>query len=190
MTQKAKNRRLTESAMMIALATVLSFVQFAAPWANGGSITLFSMVPIALVAYKYGVTWGIFTGMTHGLLQMLIGIGGLRGIDLTTFIAAVFLDYIIAFGALGLAGITKNSKNPSALGFAAGAFIGGLGRFVCHFLSGFLLWGSIANDGFAAVAFSFTYNVSYMGPEIFITTLGAVLCAPILKSAMAKTQLA
>ncbi len=186
MTKINTTKRLTESGMMIALATILSFVKFDGPWLNGGSITLFSMLPIGYIAYKYGVKWGIVTGTAYGLVQMLLGIGGLRALSMVTFLGAVVLDYLLAFAAMGLAGAFKGRFNNKALEFTLGCVLGAVGRFFCHFLSGFLLWGSIVNDGFGAVIFSLTYNISYMGPEIVITGIGAVLAYPILKNFMSE----
>ena len=50
--------RLTESAIMIAAATILSMFKLVElPY--GGSITLASMLPIVIIAYRYGTAWGI-----------------------------------------------------------------------------------------------------------------------------------
>ena len=47
---------LVESALMLALAVVLSYIKFfQLPF--DGSITLFSMLPICLVSIKYGIKW-------------------------------------------------------------------------------------------------------------------------------------
>ena len=60
-----KTRRLTESAVMIALATVLSMVQvYSLP--NGGSITACSMVPLVLIAMRYDLKWSLFVGFEIG----------------------------------------------------------------------------------------------------------------------------
>ena len=54
--------RLTESAVMIALATILSLFKLVdLPY--GGSITLASMLPVLLIAYRYGTAWGLLTGL-------------------------------------------------------------------------------------------------------------------------------
>lgn len=64
--------RLTESAMMIAAATILSFVKLV-DLPAGGSITLASMLPILLIAYRYGWAWGTLCGLVHGTIQFVIG---------------------------------------------------------------------------------------------------------------------
>lgn len=178
MTQSAKTRRLVESGLMIALGTILSYIQFPGPWINGGSITLLSMLPITFIAYRHGVKWGFFTGMTYGLLQMFIGMNGLRGISLLTFFGAILLDYLLAFSMLGLAGIFKGKIKNEPLAYTLGTIVAGLGRFLCHLTSGYLLWYSIMEDGIVgAFVLSFVYNIGYMGPEILTMAVGALIIA-------------
>ena len=111
--KKSSVEKLVTSAIMIALATVLSMIKV---WEMpmGGSITLFSMLPICLISYRYGVKQGLLVGFVHGLLQLLLGVGGLRGLDLATVVGAVFLDYLIAFGVLGFSGIFRKSNRKSS----------------------------------------------------------------------------
>lgn len=175
-----KTRKLTETALLIAMATVLSLIQFPGPWVNGGSITLCSMLPICIIGYRYGVRWGILGGFVHGLLQLLLGVNGLKGISLETLVLSVILDYLLAFAVLGLSGLFRNTiKNPS-VAFMAGSAIGIFLRFVCHFISGAFVWVSILNEtglNWAGILYSLEYNGSYMGPELVITLVaGAVFC--------------
>lgn len=177
-----RTKIMTTGALMVALATILSFIQFSGAWLAGGSITLFSMVPICLFAYLYGVKWGFLCGGVHGIIQCLLGLNALKGITFTTFVGAILLDYILAFALLGFAGIFRKIVKNRPLGFALGCVFAGLLRFICHFLSGFLLWGSLTQDGLGAVVFSFTYNMSFMGPEILITALGGFVVMSTLKN--------
>lgn len=175
-----KTRKLTETALLIAMATVLSLIQFPGPWVNGGSITLCSMLPICIIGYRYGVRWGILGGFVHGLLQLLLGVNALKGISLETLVLSVILDYLLAFAVLGLSGLFRNTiKNPS-VAFMAGSAIGIFLRFVCHFISGAFVWVSILNEtglNWAGILYSLEYNGSYMGPELVITLVaGAVFC--------------
>ena len=68
-----KTRKLTETALLIALGTILSLIQFPGPWVNGGSITLCSMLPIIVIGYRYGSRWGLLSGLVYGILQMVLG---------------------------------------------------------------------------------------------------------------------
>ena len=81
MTQSFRTKRLTESALMIALSTILSFiVLFRLPF--GGSITPCCMLPVILIAYRYGTKWGLCTCFAFSLIQ------GIQGIAEGTFTAA------------------------------------------------------------------------------------------------------
>lgn len=185
MTQTKRTHRMVESALMIAIATILSLpmLSISGPWLYGGSVTLFSMLPICLVAYKHGVRWGLLTGFVHGALQLVIGMDSLRGISLATFFGSVILDYLLAYGVLGFAGLLRGKIKSPVAALTVGTFIATVARFFCHFVSGFLLWGSLLEDGFGAVVFSFGYNLGYMGPEIVITTLGAAIMGAVLLKA-------
>ena len=67
----SKTRTLVECALMIALGTVLANIKiYSLP--NGGSITLFSMLPFIMISFRHGVKWGLFTGFVNSLLQMLL----------------------------------------------------------------------------------------------------------------------
>ena len=172
--EKTKTAKLTESAVLIAIATILSFYKFF-DLPNGGSITALSMVPLIILSYRNGIKWGFFAGSVFGMIQLLIGISALKGISIITVIGSFFLDYLFAFGILGIAGIFKNSRFNPVLSLGLGAFIATSARFIFHFLSGFLLWSDILNDGFSAVIYSFTYNISYMGFEIVFTSVACAL---------------
>ena len=118
MQKRANVLRLTESAIMIAFATVLSEIQIAnLPF--GGSVTACSMLPILIIAYRYGTSWGIFTAVVNGLMQMLLGMGNLKyGTNAMAVIIIVLFDYIIAFGVLGLGGIFRKSIKNQGLSLA------------------------------------------------------------------------
>lgn len=175
-----KTRKITETALLIALATVLSLIQFPGPWVNGGSITLCSMLPICIIGYRYGVRWGLLSGFIYGLLQLLLGVSVLKGVSLSTVIFAVIFDYLLAFAVLGLSGLFRNTIKNSSVAFMAGSAIGIFLRFVCHFISGAFVWVSILNEtglNWAGILYSLEYNGSYMGPELVITLVaGAVFC--------------
>ena len=180
-------RILVECAMMIAIGTVLANIKiFTMP--NGGSITLVSMLPFILVSYRHGVKWGVFTGFVNSLLQMMIGWWAPPAGTISAFVGMILLDYLLAFTALGLAALfAKPFGGPrKPLGAVMGAAAVCSIRFVCSFLSGFLIWGSIVSDGVGAVIYSLQYNLSYMLPETVLTVAAAaalVRCAPQLFTA-------
>lgn len=180
-------RKLVECAMMIALATVLSFVKiFEMP--QGGSVTAASMVPLVLVSYRHGVKWGLATGFVHSLLQMAIGFYPPPAGTFAAFLGVIFLDYVLAFTALGAAAFfgkwIKNRAASGAVGAAVAVFL----RFICSFLSGILIWESFAPENVPVWYYSLTYNGSYMLPELVITAAAAAALLPVLDRALKKTK--
>lgn len=175
MEKNSKTRILVEGAIMIAMATVLSYIKvFELPM--GGTITAFSQVPIVLFGYHRGVKKGLFIGVVHGLLQMLLqGLGNfayVKGIG--AYLILILMDYLVAFAVLGLGGALFRKMQNKILGAGLGAAAASVMRFVCHFISGVTIWGEYA-DGWAGVwIYSLTYNGSYMLAECIVTIVGVV----------------
>lgn len=199
---------MTECAIMIALATILSLIKvFELPW--GGSITAASMLPLVIVGYRHGIKWGILSSVIYSLIQMLLGgstisAAFLPGDDQMKWYLAVLmvlLDYFFAFSLVGLSGLFRNKNKPSK-SLALGALVGTSARFVMHFLSGWILWGAWAAyffEGFdettggsfgkfiintfdgqmLACVYSLIYNAMYMIPEILITVILAIFIGKI-----------
>ena len=179
MKTNSKSRLLVEGALMIALATVLSYIKvFELP--QGGSITL-EMIPLVLMGLRNGTKWGCFTGFVHGVLQMMMGFENvLYCATLPAQIGCILLDYVLAFTVLGLAPLVAERFSNKTAGVAVGAAVCGVLRFVCSFLSGWLLWGSWAPEGMSAPVYSLVYNGSYMLPN---TILMVIVCLLLYKAA-------
>lgn len=189
LTKRQKNRRLAESALMLALSTVLAkLAVFSLPF--GGSVTLFSQVPVILISYRYGVKWGLTTGLTMSVIQLIFGLENFSYVSgIPAFLILTFFDYIIAFSALGLGGMFKNKIKNDVLAISlGGAVVTGI-RFVCHFISGATIWKDYAK-GAPVLEYSFKYNGSYMLPELIITIVGLVVISGIfnLNSPELKTK--
>ena len=137
----SKTRILVEGALMIALSTVLSMIQIPL-MPHGGSITLFSMVPILVMSYRHGAKWGLFTGFVNSCLQMIMGFYPPPASTFLYFLGEVLLDYVLAFMALGLAELFARPFKNRTVGVAVGTFAAGFLRFMCSFLSGVLVWGN------------------------------------------------
>lgn len=97
----------------------------------------------------------------------------------------LFLDYPIAYGALGLSGLVSNSKN----GLTKGYLIGLAGRYICAFLSGWIFFGAYAPESFNAVTWSLWYNFTYLAAEGILTII--IINIPSVKKAFQslKTQI-
>ena len=157
-----KTRKMTECGVAIALAVVLSFI---AIWKmpQGGSVSLV-MVPLFVAAYRHGVAWGIATSIVYSLVALMID-------GVIYHPMSVLLDYILAFGLIGVAGFFKADLR----GIITGTVLGVLGRFVSSFLSGWLLFASYAPEGQNAFVYSLTYQASYLIPELVLTLLVLIL---------------
>ena len=95
----SKTRTLVECALMIALGTVLANIKiYSLP--NGGSITLFSMLPFIMISFRHGIKWGLFTGFVNSLLQMLLGFYAPPAPGLLPLVGMILLDYVLAFTLL------------------------------------------------------------------------------------------
>ncbi len=171
-------QKMTESAVMIALATILSLLKVVElPY--GGSITFVSMLPIIIIAYRYGFGWGVLSGAVYGLIQMLFGLNNLSyATSFWAAIAIIFLDYLFAFSTSALAGLFRNVRSAQA-GLGYGALLACFARYVFHVISGCTVWAGFATDvdGFV---YSLSYNATYMLPETIITVIGAVYVASVV----------
>ena len=174
-TKKKRGLMIAESAIMLALGTALSLIAFA-PWPAGGSITVFSMLPVLIIAYRYGMKWGFLVGGIYGLIQMILGMSALSyATNALAAVCIILFDYIVAFGVLGFGGLFRKVK-LQPVGFTLGIIVACVLRFLCHFLTGITVWADYADGIWPVVIYSLTYNGSYMLPELVITAaVGAVL---------------
>ena len=178
--KNTKTKMLVEGAVMVALATILSYLRIVKfPW--GGSITVLSMLPIIVFALRYGVKSGLAVSFVYALVQLGQGIlvDGLLGWGLSVpmLLACIFLDYLGAFAVLGLAGMFGNKSWGGIIG---GTVIAMLLRMLLHFISGVVIFHSAGMlwEGFATEntwLYSLVYNGAYMLPEIIFTTAGALV---------------
>ena len=164
---KSNLRALTETAILVAIGFALSYFKFTMP--QGGSITPASMLFILAIGIRRGPAWGVCGALVYSGLQMLQGFYPPPTETLPYFIAVVLLDYVIAFSVLGFAGFFGKKKNGILYAVPVCLFI----RFLCHFISGVLIWSVYAGDTPAWI-YSLTYNGSYMGAELLICMAAAV----------------
>ena len=181
MKTKTKNvtLRLCESAIMIALATILSLLKLVElPY--GGSITFASMLPILLIAHRHGTYWGLLTGLVHGAMQFILGTGVLSYVTgWKSVMAVILLDYVLAFTLIGVAGVFKKMKS-SRLALVFGALTAGALRYLCHVIAGATVWAGLSIPTGSALAYSFAYNLTYMLPETIVLCLSAFYMGSML----------
>ena len=172
---KLSTKQLVFCAMGMALAMVTSNLKI---WRMpmGGSVTLMSMLFISLIGYWYGPRTGILTAVAYGLLQLIID-------PYIISLPQLFIDYIFAFGALGLSGIFTNSKHGLYKGYTASV----IGRFVFAFISGVAFFGSsAAGYGMSVPIYSVCYNGAYIFTEAVITFI--VIALPPVKDSLLRIK--
>ncbi len=161
-------RALSESAVMIALAAVLSLLKII-DLPAGGSVTVASMLPIAVIAYRHGLSWGLLSATVYGMLQQLLGLSALSYVTTwQSVVAVILLDYVIAFAVIGLAGIFRKPIKNQALSLCFGCFAVCILRYVCHVISGATVWAGFSIPSEAAMIYSLSYNATFMLPETII----------------------
>lgn len=174
MSKKVTSKQLVFCAVAVGLATVLSNIKlFHFP--TGGSITLFSMLIISLPGYWFGLVAGLLSGVSYGLLQLMIDPNVLFPLQLV-------VDYLFAFGVFGLSGFFQNTKS----GLVKGYLVDVCGRFAFATISGWLFWGEYAWEGWNVLAYSLVYNAIYIFAEAIITIL--ILALPPVKEAMTRVK--
>ena len=186
-----KTKRITESAMLLAVAIVLELVakMIIPEMPFGGQITLVSMLPVVLISYRHGIKWGLVSGVGYALLEMAIGAKTVAaafqpgyfgdGVMLLNAFIMCVLDYLVAFTVLGIGGCFRNKIQNKGVGLMCGSLVALGARYVSHIASGYILFSSWAEwfftqEGFPAwgaqlaasmspQALGFVYSVVYNG---------------------------
>ena len=167
----SKTRIIVECALLIAMGTILAQVKiFRMP--SGGSVTLLSMVPFIMISFRHGSKWGFLAGLANVALQ--IALGGIYTPPAGTILAligSILFDYVLAYLVLGFADAFAKPFKNKALGIVIGTSIVCLLRFICAFVSGFLIWGSLTDGVWSAIVYSLGYNIAYLLPESILTVV-------------------
>ena len=177
MSTKSRVLTLTECSIMIALSTVLSVLKiFEMPY--GGSITLASMLPIVIIAYRHGTRYGLASAGVTAVIQMLLGLKNFSYFTSpASFIALAVFDYVLAFLVFGLAGIFKRSIKNQSTSVLTGALLASVLRYICHVISGATVWAGLSIPTEAALLYSLSYNATYMLPETIVLVTAATYLA-------------
>ncbi len=155
-----KTKIISEVIVAVTLAYVLNLIViFRMP--QGGSVTAVSMVPILWLGLRRGFKIGVLGGIVFGLMDMLPQ-------PFIVHPAQFLLDYPLAFGALGLAGLFKGHP-------IVGVIAGVVGRFVCHFISGIVFFAMFAPEGVHPAIYSAIYNGSYLIVELVFSIIIMIL---------------
>ncbi|MGM9988445.1 MAG: energy-coupled thiamine transporter ThiT [Bacillaceae bacterium] len=163
-----------EVALCTAIAIILEFVSyFSFKMPQGGTVS-FSMIPVFLIAYRWGVKGGLLTGFLFGLLQVIA-----TATQIYHPIQGA-IDYFIAFTVVGLSGIfapqireslANGLKGKATMYTMAGVFVGSLSRYLCHVIAGAVFFGEYAPAGQPVIIYSLIYNATYMIPTFILSGL-------------------
>lgn len=181
-------RTMCEIGLFAAVGFILDELQgaLAVSFPNGGSIGL-AMVAVLIVAYRRGYLPAIFTGLIIGTLDLLTKVYIYHPIQ-------VFLDYILPYAFVGLAGFFKplfdkaKERKEGIKWLLLGTIVGGMAKFISHYLSGVIFfndpslfaWGLNNMNGFL---YSAIYNFAFIGPSIILCGAAIVLIyvkAPVI----------
>jgi len=205
---QTKTRRLTESAMLLALAVVLELVakMFIPEQVYGGQITIVSMLPVVLISYRHGMKWGFVSAFAYALIEMAIGMKTVSAAFLPGYfgdgamignaILMCLLDYVLAFTVLGLGGLFRNRIQNKGVGLMCGSLVALGARYLCHIFSGYILFNSYAEwyftqEGFPAWGaqlveslnpnlLSWVYSIVYNGMFMLPEMLFTAIAAVII----------
>lgn len=171
---RTRVRMLCEGALLVAAAQILSYVKFL-ELPNGGSLTP-AMFPVLLFAVRWGWKDGLLGGLVLGILQFMFDGGFALGWQ------SILGDYLLAFTALGLAGVFRGRR----WGIFAGTVLGCAGRFLVHYVVGATIWAEYMPEEFLSMTmtspwfYSLLYNGVYMLPNMVLAlVIGALLYRPM-----------
>ena len=183
-----KTKRITESAMLLAVAIVLELISkmFIPEMPFGGQITLVSMLPVVLISYRHGVKWGLAAGVAYALIEMAIGAKTVAAAfqpgyfgDETMIVNALImcvLDYVVAFAVLGLGGCFRNKMENRGVALMCGSLLAVGARYVAHIASGYILFSGWAEWFFTQEGFPAWGGqlVASLNPEMLGLTYSVV----------------
>ncbi len=205
-----KTRRLTTTGVMLGLATAIAFVCEFIPFLNlpfGGTITIASMVPVMILSYMYGIKWGFLSSFAYSVIQILMSVitgstvkslftptdESYMGIGIA--FAVILIDYIIAYTALGAAGLFRSRLKSKTAAIAAGIAVALSLCYLAHIISGYIFYGVWAEWFFETVGmewvletftggllkwlYTIVYNGCYMIPEIIISVSAGIAVSRI-----------
>ena len=203
-----KTKRLTESAMLLAVAIVLELISkmIIPEMPFGGQVTLVSMLPVVLISYRHGVKWGLVTGVAYALLEMALGAKTVAaafqpgyfgdGVMLLNAFIMCLLDYLVAFTVLGLGGCFRNRIQKPGLALMLGSGVALGARYIAHIASGYILfsgwaewfftqdgfpaWGGTLVESLSPNALGLVYSIVYNGFYMIPEIIFTMIAAALL----------
>ena len=183
-------RRLTWTSLLISMSLILSRIEISVFFPTGGSVTLFSVVPLIMLSFKYGYKWGVVSGGTFGLIHLLTTNLKFQGLNIFSIVCSVILDYILSYAVIGLASIfkfenqkkfkdvkkIKNTKKSLVFGTIFSFFL----KFLIHLISGLIVFCPVLKSFLKTILYDIIYNMSYIIPEMLLALCGVLMAEKFL----------
>lgn len=171
---KLTTKALCLAALTCAMTLLLSSIMIPLP--TGAAITCASWVPLMVLSLVYDYRLAMVSGWVCGVLAIFL-LAGWAPVHWAQF----FLEHLIAFSALGYAGVLGNQRRGNVI---LGVLLAILLRFIAQVLSGVIFFADNAWDGWGAWGYSLGYHISSKVPESIVTLLILMaLPLPILERA-------
>ncbi len=155
-------RAITETAILVALATVFQIISETVPimqMPQGGSITL-ALLPVMAIGFRRGFKYGLLGGTVFGVISWFLD-------GRILYLGSIFFDYIFVGMSFAVTGLFQ-TKKKRALFFLLAIFLGGLFKYLFHTLSGILFFAQYAPVGKSVIWYSVTYNFGYCAVSTFL----------------------
>ncbi|MDL2292134.1 energy-coupled thiamine transporter ThiT [Acholeplasma sp. OttesenSCG-928-E16] len=180
-------RKLTLTALFAAVAVVLELIITFVPGLNlempfGGRVFGISMLPIIILSFLCGIGYGLTGGFILASVNVLSNLNLIVtwGLTPAALAGTIILDYMVPFTLLGLAGVVKSGKNPKIELLLGTLLVCGI-RYVCHCVSGLVVFGELAPEGMNVWFYSLiAYNLPYMASSTALcVVVGMFIIKPI-----------
>jgi thiamine transporter len=178
--KRFKLQTVIEIAIFAAIAMLLDLIPSIK---FGPSISIsFAMVPIFIIAFRWGIIASVTSGFLWGILQIALGEAWI----LTP--TQAFIEYFIAFACIGSAGlfmgiIQKNLKDDfkgkALIWIIIAVYIGSMTRYFWHFVAGVIFFKSYAIEAGKA---PFIYSLTMNGITYFFASLACSIVLILLIS--------
>ena len=155
MTNRLNVRMLCEGAVFVAIALILGQLRLY-EFPNGGSISL-EMLPMFIFITRWGFRDGLIGCFAFGVLQIFV-----EGAISWGWVSMI-LDFIVAFGVMGLGGLFKGKIYPASV-------VAAVARFLVHFISGITVYRILVPTELFNITFTnpWIYSLAYNGSYIVI----------------------
>ncbi|WP_342400302.1 energy-coupled thiamine transporter ThiT [Weizmannia sp. FSL W8-0676] len=140
----------------------------------------FAMLPVFVVAFRWGFKASVASGFIWSLLQIVTGDAN----DILNPIQGI-MEYPVAFSFIGFAGLFRPlierscrhaKRGTMTFWICLSVLAGSFARYFWHFLAGVFFWGSYAPKGQSAFLYSFITNgVTMIGNGILCAAVAAIL---------------